>query len=314
MAKPAILTVADTLPKTFLLSVEKRAHHTAIREKRFGIWQSVSWRGWLERTKTITYALHSIGFRPGDTASILSNTVPEWTYADMGVLCAGGISSGIYPTDSAKQIAYLIQDSRTKVLFVEDDEQLDKALEVRGQCPTLVKIVIFDMEGLTDFHDPMVVSLEEFMAEGRNYMQGREALWDELVASRGPQDCAILVYTSGTTGQPKGAMHSHGGVCFQLRHSLDLLASVEGDERLLFLPLCHVAERVGGYYYSIALGSIMNFAENPETVPENIREVQPTQFLAVPRVWEKFYSSVMIALKDATKLEQWAYQIGRAHV
>ena len=118
-------------------------------------------------TKEVAYALDAIGFKPGDVASILSNTVVEWVYADMGVLCAGGVSSGIYPTDFVKQVEYLVNDSRTKVIFVEDDEQLDKVLECRGRCPTLEKIVVFDMEGLAAFSDPMVVSLDAFLTSGR---------------------------------------------------------------------------------------------------------------------------------------------------
>ena len=114
-------------------------------------------------------------------------------------------------------------------------------------------------------------------------MVGRETLWDEMIASRGADDLAILVYTSGTTGPPKGAMHSNRGVTHQMRHANDLFPSTDAEERLVFLPLCHVAERIGGYYISLALGSVMNFAESPETVPDNLREVQPTAFLAVPR-------------------------------
>ena len=229
-------------------------------------------------------------FEPGDVASIIANAVPEWVYADMGILCAGGVSSGIYPTDSAAQVEYLINDSRTAVIFAEDEEQLDKILSCRARCPTLQKIVVFDMEGLAAFSDPMVLSLAEFMALGRNASQGHEALWDEMVGSRSADDLAILVYTSGTTGPPKGAMHSNRSVTHQMRHANDLFPSTDAEERLVFLPLCHVAERVGGYYISLALGSVMNFAESPETVPDNLREVQPTAFLAVPRVWEKFYS------------------------
>src|SRR3954467_7696189 len=199
MARPAVLTVADTIAKSFLLAEETRGDRPAIREKEFGVWQPTSWRQWLQISKQIAYGLHAIGFRPGDVASIMANAVPEWVYADMGILCAGGVSSGIYPTDSAAQVEYLINDSSTKVVFVEDEEQLDKVLVCRTRCPTLQRIVVFDMEGLSAFRDPMVMSLAEFSALGRNHMQDREALWEEMIASRGADDLAILVYTSGTT-------------------------------------------------------------------------------------------------------------------
>ena len=172
MAGPAVLTVADTIARSFLLAVETRGDRPAIREKKFGIWQPTSWRQWLQISKDIAYALHAIGFRPGDVASIIANAVPEWVYADMGILCAGGVSSGIYPTDSAAQVEYLVNDSRTRVIFAEDEEQLDKILACRARCPTLQKIVVFDMEGLSGFTDPMVMSLAEFMALGRNHMPG----------------------------------------------------------------------------------------------------------------------------------------------
>src|SRR5947209_11520414 len=309
MARPAVLTVADTIAKSFLLAAATRGDGAAVREKKFGIWQPTSWKQWLQVSKEIAYGLHAIGFRPGDVASIMANAVPEWVYADMGVLCAGGVSSGIYPTDSAAQVEYLVNDSRTRVIFVEDEEQLDKVLTCRARCPTLEKIVVFDMEGLSSFSDPMVLSLAEFMALGSNHIGGREALWDEMTASRSADDLAILVYTSGTTGPPNGAMHSNRGVTHQMRHANDLFPTTTDDEeRLVFLPLCHVAERIGGYYTSLTLGSVMNFAESPETVPDNLREVQPTAFLAVPRIWEKFYSGVTIALKDATPFQNWMYQ------
>src|SRR6195256_5932722 len=186
MAGPAVLTVADTIAKSFLLAVETRGDRPAIREKKFGVWHPTSWRQWLQVSKEIAYALHATGFRPGDVASIIANAVPEWVFADIGILCAGGVSSGIYPTDSPAQVEYLINDSATRVIFAEDEEQLDKILSCRARCPTLQKIVVFDMEGLSAFSDPMVLSLAEFMALGANHLQGRETLWDEMVGSRGP--------------------------------------------------------------------------------------------------------------------------------
>ncbi len=307
MAKKSKITVADTVAKSFLLGVDARKTRTAMREKDHGIWRTITWNAWFTRSQDLAHGLHALGFVPGDVASIIANTNSEWCFADMAVLCAGGVSSGIYPTDSAKQVEYLLNDSGSKVVFVEDDEQLDKVLECRARCPKLERIVIFDMEGLQTFKDGMAMSLDQLAAQGRAYGAQHPQMFQQMIDSRTADDVAMLVYTSGTTGPPKGAMLTNKNVTTQMKHAEALFPVERREERLLFLPLCHVAERLGGYYYSVATGSIMNFAESPETVPDNIREVQPSAFLAVPRVWEKFYSSTMIALKDATPMEKWAY-------
>src|SRR4030088_139172 len=152
MARPAVLTVADTIAKSFLRAAEVRGDRPAIREKKFGVWQPTSWRQWMQISREIAYGLHAVGFRPGDVASIIANAVREWVFADMGILCAGGVSSGIYPTDSAAQVEYLVNDSATTVIFAEDEEQLDKILSCRARCPTLQRIVAFHMGGLRGFH------------------------------------------------------------------------------------------------------------------------------------------------------------------
>jgi long-chain acyl-CoA synthetase len=302
-----VVLEGDTIPAMFWNGVDKRGTHVWMRQKELGIWRAWSWAKTGEAVREIAGGLMSLGLAQGETVSILSNTVIEWVLADLAVLSCGAVSNGIYPTDAAPQVQYLCEDSRTRVLFVEDDEQLDKALEVRPQLPMLTKIVVFDMEGLRDLDDPGVISLDALRALGRDYNAAHPGELMQRVKACQPDDLAILVYTSGTTGKPKGAMHSHKGLVYTVRGYNTLIAQDEHDERMCFLPLCHIAERLGGEYFSLYTGAILNFVENPETIPENVREIAPTVFTAVPRVWEKFYSGVMIGLKEATRLQQAAY-------
>jgi long-chain acyl-CoA synthetase len=305
-----VVLEGDTIPAMFWNGVRQRGDNIWMRQKQLGIWRSWTWNQTGEAVREIAGGLMSLGFKPGDTASILSNTVIEWVLADLAVLSAGGVANGIYPTDAASQVHYLCEDSRTSVLFVEDDEQLDKALEVRAQLPGLSKIIVFDMEGLRDLDDPAVISLDALRELGRAFNNRQPDDMMHRVKQCKPGDLAILIYTSGTTGKPKGAMHSHAGLVYTVRGYNTLIAQDETDERMCFLPLCHVAERLGGEYFAMYTGAKLNFVENPETVPENVREIAPTVFTAVPRVWEKFYSGVMIALKEASPLQQAAYAWG----
>ena len=302
-----IVMPGETMSAMFWNAVQQRGPHIWMRQKHLGLWRTWTWNQSADAVREIAGGLISLGFDPGDTASILANTVVEWVWADLAVLSAGGVSNGIYPTDAASQVHYLCDDSSTRVLFVEDDEQLDKALAVRDQLPGLRKIVVFDMEGLTGLDDPDIISLQALRALGRTYnAQNPQAVQQRVDACK-PEDLAILVYTSGTTGKPKGAMHLHSGLVYTVRGYNTLVAQDETDERMCFLPLCHIAERLGGEYFAMYTGAKLNFVENPETIPENVREIAPTVFTAVPRVWEKFYSGVMISLKEAGMLQQAAY-------
>ncbi|RUP31180.1 MAG: long-chain fatty acid--CoA ligase, partial [Curvibacter sp.] len=295
-ASTDIVVPGDTIPAMFWNAVERRGPQVWMRQKELGIWRSWTWDQTAQAVREIAGGLMSLGFEPGDTASILSNTVIEWVLADLAVLSAGGVANGIYPTDAASQVHYLCEDSRTRVLFVEDDEQLDKALEVRARLPLLKQIVVFDMKGLRELNDPGVISLQALRERGSAFLQQHAGELERRVQACRPEDLAILVYTSGTTGKPKGAMHTHAGLVYTVRGYNTLIARDEHDEAMCFLPLCHIAERMGGEYFSLYTGTRLNFVENPETVPENVREIAPTVFTAVPRVWEKFYSGVMIAL------------------
>ena len=295
--------------RMFWHGVRTRGAQVILRQKELGIWRAVTWDELGRAAREVGMGLAALGFEPGEMASIQSNTNREWLFADLGILGAGGVSNGIYPTDAAAQAEYLLADSGSAYVFVEDEEQLDKILEVRERLPRLRRIIVFDMEGLRDFDDAQVMSLEALRALGADFDEKHEGVWEKRVGTRNAGDLAILVYTSGTTGKPKGAMISHRNILATLDGYQDSFPQGPEDERMAFLPLCHIAERVGGQYHSLHSGAVLNFVENPETVPENVREIAPTIFTAVPRVWEKFYSGVLIRLKEAGRLQQWAYSV-----
>jgi long-chain acyl-CoA synthetase len=309
-AREDIVVPGETMASMFWNAATQRAALVFMRQKEYGVWREWTWAQTAQAVREIGDGLLSLGLQPGECASILSNTVIEWVLTDLAVLSCGGVCNGIYPTDAASQVHYLCDDSRTVYLFVEDDEQLDKALEVRARLPLLRKIIVFDAEGLRDFNDPQVIDLQQLRERGRLHAQAHPRQLDERAAACKPEDLAILVYTSGTTGRPKGAMHSHGGLVYAVRGYNQILVQGPDDERMCFLPLCHIAERVGGEYSALYTGAVLNFVENPETVPENVREIAPTVFTAVPRVWEKFYSGVAISLRESSRMQQAVYAWG----
>jgi long-chain acyl-CoA synthetase len=297
----------DTLPKLFQHVVRDRGDKVAMREKHLGIWRSITWREYGERARHVGLGLVALGLRPKDVVSVVADNCPEWLYTDLGTMSVGGVTNGIYSTDSAKQIEYIVNDSGTRFFFAENEEQLDKILEVRARCPQLVKIVVYDMEGLHGFTDDQVMPFEELLDLGARCEREHPGLFEPMIAVAKPEDLAILVYTSGTTGPPKGAMLSHRNILFQLGYANFISDPREGDQQLSFLPLAHIAERTFSVFYPLRSGATVNFAESIDTVPENIREVAPAIFFAVPRIWEKFYSGVALRMREATWLGKIAY-------
>src|SRR6185369_12838333 len=192
----------DTIPKMFWNGVKTRGPRTIFRQKNLGIWQAVTWNELGRIAREIGMGLVSLGYQAGEVVSILSNTNKEWMCADLGALGAAGVVNGIYPTDAASQVEYLLSDSGSVYAFVEDEEQLDKMLEVRARVPKLRKIIVFDMEGLHDLSDPQVLSLDSLRALGREYDAAHPGEWESRIGLRKAEDLAILVYTSGTTGKP----------------------------------------------------------------------------------------------------------------
>ncbi len=307
-AEPALVHGQDTLPRLFRHVVRERGDRVAMREKDLGIWRGISWREYGEQAKRVGLGLVALGLRPRDVVSIVADNSPEWLYTDLGVMSVAGIPNGIYTTDSARQVEYIVNDSGTRFFFAENEEQLDKILEVRDRCPGLVKIFVYDMDGLHAFHDEQVMPFAALLELGARYDRDHPGAFDRLVDIAQPDDLAILVYTSGTTGPPKGAMLTHRNILFQLAYADFITPLREGDQQLSFLPLCHVAERTFTVFNPLYTGSTVNFAESIDTVPENIREVAPALFFAVPRIWEKFYSGVALRMRDATWLGRFAYE------
>ncbi len=298
----------DTLPRLFRHVVRERGDRIAMREKDLGIWRGITWRQYGERARRVGMGLVALGLRPRDVVSIISDNRPEWLYTDLGVMSVAAIPNGIYTTDSARQVEYIVNDSGTRFFFAEDEEQLDKILEVRDRCPEMVKIFVYDMEGLHGFRDDQVMPFDALLELGERYDREHPGEFDRLVDLPRPEDLAILVYTSGTTGPPKGAMLSHRNILFQLAYADFITELREGDQQLSFLPLCHIAERTFTVFNPLYTGSTVNFAESIDTVPDNIREVAPALFFAVPRIWEKFYSAVALRMRDATALGRFAYE------
>lgn len=309
---PYYMDGCDTLSKLFLSRCKELGERTAHREKDYGIWLSYSWNDYLEHTRLIAHGLVALGLQRGEVVSILSEDNKEWVYSDMAIQCIGAIASGVYTTDSATQLAYLINDSDSRFLFVENDEQLDKFLTVRDEMPNLHKVIVYNREGLHDYHDENVIFLDELYDIGRVHAKRNVGFFEQEIAKSKPEDIALLVYTSGTTGQPKGAMISNANIMFSLSIGSHTLPVFPDDEQVCFLPLCHILERLISVLSPIAARSTVNFAESPETVFDNVQEVSPHVFTAVPRVWEKIYSRITILMGESTGFGKFSFKCALA--
>ena len=309
---PVIVDECTTIPTLFWRRVEEWANRVALREKDMGIWQPITWAEYGERARAAGLGLVALGLQPGEVVSVLAENIPEWLYTDMGTIGVGGVTNGIYPTDSAAQVEYIVNDSRTRFIVVENEEQLDKVLEARARCPGLQRIIVEDMEGLRDLSDPMVMSFADLMDLGRARHQHQPTEWLERVQRPGAGDLAILIYTSGTTGPSKGAMLSHRNLLCMISVLREVSPAGPDARGLSFLPLCHIAERTFTTMLPLGNGMVVHFAEALDTVPQNLREVEPTLFFAVPRFWEKFYSTITIRMRDATWFGRFGYHTALA--
>ena len=312
--------INQTVPAQFKEAVARWGDKVAMRKKEYGLWHDISWNDYYEKVRNVACALMSMGLGRGDCAAIIGDNCPEWVFADVGIQCCGAAATGVYATNAWPQVEYVVTNSESKVFFVENEEQLDKWLHFRDKAPDLIKVVVWDTEGLRQFKDPMVITFDELLALGQKASAENPELFDQRIAEIEPQDLSVLIYTSGTTGPPKGAMLTHRN-CLWMGHAITSNNPMVGtDEIMSFLPLCHIFEQLFTVLAHITVGHIVNFIESPETVADNMIEISPTVGHAVPRIWEKYFSAIMIRMADATWFKRLVFytalKIGkkRAHL
>ncbi|UVS79858.1 long-chain fatty acid--CoA ligase [Actinokineospora sp. UTMC 2448] len=294
------MTAVDSLPGRLLRLAAERPDDVALRHKRRGVWREWTWSEYADWVARTAEGLRRLGVRPGDRIAVHAENRPEWVVADLAAQGIGAQTMGVYPTSPPAEVEYLLRHSRAVLLIAEDEEQYDKAVAVRDRLPHLRHIVLIDPKGvrLSDG----VLTFAELAADGER------ADYARAVAALDPGSTAILVYTSGTTGPPKGAMISHANLVAAGTAFIEALGAARNDEILSYLPLCHIAERLLTVIDGVWAGLVVNFGEGGAAFRQDLREVQPTVFLGVPRVWEKLMAGVEIRMADATRLKRAVYR------
>ncbi|MDI6762361.1 MAG: long-chain fatty acid--CoA ligase [Thermodesulfobacteriota bacterium] len=298
----------ETLLTYFQKHVKEHPDQVAIRHKDYGIWHDVTWRQYGEKVRQVAMGLISLDFKKGECVSIISENRPEWVYADFGIMSAGGVTAGVYATNSPEQCGYIVQNSGSRFYFAENEEQFDKTLKFRKDTPCLEKVIVMEMEGLKRFKDTLLMSFDDLLRMGKEYDEKHPGLFEQRLSEVKPDDLAVLIYTSGTTGPPKGAMLTHSNLLYMSEAMEEANPIRDGDETLSYLPLCHVFEQLFTVMINVRFGTVCNFIESPDTVMDNMKEVSPTVTCGVPRIWEKYASGIMIRMSDATWLKRMIFK------
>ena len=285
----------------------------AMRYKEFGVWQETTYEDFWKKSNYLSLGLKFFGIQKGDSVAIHSENRPEWFIADIGIQSIGAVSVGLYPTNPSSEVEYLLSHSETKILFAEDQEQVDKALEVIDQLPQLEKIIYFEDRGLYSYDHPKLMRFDEFLNLGKSEYESFPEYVDQQLDNLEDDDVAFLVYTSGTTGKPKGSMITHGNISWVATQipNFSLVENVKAKEPqfLSYLPLCHIFGRLIDLLVASHTMATINFAESIDTVQSDLVEIQPTIFPAVPRILERMHSGAMVRMKDATFLKRQLFKI-----
>jgi len=303
-----ILKTHDTFPKLLVRNAEVFGDRKiAMREKEFGIWQDFSWKEYHDHVKYFSLGLVSLGLQAGDKVAIIGDNRPEWVWGEVAAQAARAVPLGLYQDSTLKEVSYIIDHSDASFVLAEDQEQVDKILDMKEQLPKVRYIIYSDPRGMRGYKQPFLLDFKEVENLGRELEQRDPGLFAKNVASTGYEDLAFICYTSGTTGFPKGAMLSFRNFLSMAANLMEVDGKFEKDEFVSFLPLAWIGEQMMCLSSALLTGFTVNFPEKPETVQENIREVGPTIMFSPPRIWENMTSTVQVKVMDASALKRWMY-------
>ena len=293
-----------TLPKLLCERAKTTPDAQALREKSYGIWRAITWRGYRDRVEELCLGLRALGIGRGDIVAIVGDNRPEWVLSELAAQALGAIPLGIYQDSVSEELVVLAEASDAKLLIAEDQEQVDKVLEVRHRLPKLERVIASDPRGMRGYDDPCLMALSELAASGRASKKDDPGRFDALVAETSPDDVALLATTSGTTGTPKLAMLTHHNLVSMAKSLMAVDPLGPGDELVSFLPLAWVGEQMMSVSCALVTGATVNFPEEPETVTEDLREIAPHVMFSPPRIWESLLSEVQMKREDATWLKR----------
>ena len=300
--------IAESFPALFFKQVEDKQDRVALRRKEHGIWKRMTWKEYGNRVQKAAAGLLALGLGPGDRVAILGENRPEWLICHLAVMSIGCVTCGVYSTSAPEQVAYVVGHSESKLLFADNEEQVDKVLQVLPKL-NLKRVVVWDPKGLWGFTHPDIFFFDEFMEEGEEYLREHPKSVSARMEAIDPQDTAMMIYTSGTTGPPKGAMITHHNILSITDSFMSAVPFYEKDEMLSYLPLAHIYENLISLFQAVKGGGTVNFVESLDTLAQNLREVSPTVFASVPRIWEKFASLVEIRMSDSTVFKKTLYRL-----
>ena len=309
MTASSPLALRSTLPQ--LLWEHARREGTprvALRYKALGIWQEFTWRDYAAHARAFGQGLVALGLRPGEKVAILSDNRPEWLYAEMGTLAVGGIAVGVYQDAVAREVGHIVDHSDATYVVAEDQEQLDKVMDVRGQLPNVRRIITIDPKGMHRVRDPQVLRFPEVEERGQQWDAAHPGDFEARVEAGTPEDIANIVYTSGTTAFPKGAMLTHRNF-INMALTFAQVDPVRPDDQLFsYLPLPWIGEMAMTIAAAVVFGITVNFPEEVETTHDDGREIGPTILFGPPRLWEALTRQVQVKIMDTTPFKRAVYR------